>query len=411
LKKIHYHTDCEFFAGCEKMLIYFFKSDLLNEKFKLSFSYAYSKNYAEVLQNYLPREMEIYPLNNLYIQDRFLRKIGFITSYSQIFRIIRFLFRPLNLIMQIYLLYILFSKIKPDILHINNGGYPGALSSRAAVIAGKILGINLIVMVVNNTAIGYSKISRFFDFPVDLFVRNNTNLFITGSIASSNRLRNVLGLNQNKVFVINNGLDVKDFHENEFDSVVKGIKLEYPDAIIFGVIALLEERKGHLVLLKAVNQLRNKHSLNKNNFQILIEGWGPLFYKLTSYVNENNLNDYVKFIGISENINLFTKSIDSLILPSIRDEDFPNVILEAMAYGKPVISTRIAGIPEQVDHNVNGFLVMPGNVEELSNILSRVIRSPRLLTNMSEHSMNRYLAKYTSELAVKKYINLYSGLS
>ena len=111
---------------------------------------------------------------------RILMKLARIIVYGPLF------------IYEVIVLRRLFQKIKPDILHLNNGGYPAALSVRAAAIAGKLASVPKIVMVVNNLAVDYNSVSRFIDYPVDRLVANSVHLFITGSGGSE--LQSVLSL-------------------------------------------------------------------------------------------------------------------------------------------------------------------------------------------------------------------------
>ena len=97
------------------------------------------------------------------------------------------------LVMQIAIL-IGFLGESPDVLHINNGGYPAALSARAAAIAGRLAGVDKIIMVVNNMAVDYHRLSRRFDYPFDRLVVRSVDRFITGSEAASRRLSAVLWL-------------------------------------------------------------------------------------------------------------------------------------------------------------------------------------------------------------------------
>ena len=74
----------------------------------------------------------------------------------------------------------------------------------------------------------------------------------------------------------------------------------------------------------------------------------------------------------------FIGAMDLIVLPSVGYEDFPNVVLEAMRLGKPVIASRIAGTPEQVIDEVTGLLVPPGAPADLSAAIHRVAKDPAL---------------------------------
>lgn len=82
--------------------------------------------------------------------------------------------------------------MKPDILHINNGGYPAAQSALAAAIAGNISGVPKVVMVINNMAMDYKHYSRWIDYPLDRIFVACVNVFITGSSQAAQKLKSVL---------------------------------------------------------------------------------------------------------------------------------------------------------------------------------------------------------------------------
>ena len=113
---------------------------------------------------------------------------------------------------------------------------------------------------------------------------------------------------------------------------------------------------------------------------------------------------------MKKNIVDFMALLDVLILPSVAFEDFPNVILEGMALGKPVISTRLAGIPEQIDDGENGIIVQPGSVIELENAIVGLCSNSDLRTSMGHKSERKFEEKFTAEIARKNYLDLYNKL-
>jgi glycosyltransferase involved in cell wall biosynthesis len=97
-------------------------------------------------------------------------------------------------------------------------------------------------------------------------------------------------------------------------------------------------------------------------------------------------------------------------LPSIQDEDFPNVILEAMALGKPVIASRLAGTPEQVVEGVTGLLVAPRNVTQLAAAICQLIDQAGMRSSMGRAALVRFNVNFTSQIALENYYNLYIKL-
>jgi glycosyltransferase involved in cell wall biosynthesis len=103
--------------------------------------------------------------------------------------------------------------------------------------------------------------------------------------------------------------------------------------------------------------------------------------------------------------------LDVLVFPSIANEDFPNVVLEAMSMGKPVIASRIAGTPEQVEDGVTGWLLEPGNAAAFAGKMAEFIRNEDLIVQMGTRARKRFAEEFTSEIAVARYLNLYQSLT
>jgi glycosyltransferase involved in cell wall biosynthesis len=103
-------------------------------------------------------------------------------------------------------------------------------------------------------------------------------------------------------------------------------------------------------------------------------------------------------------------ALDVLILPSVQDEDFPNVILEAMSLAKPVIASRLAGTPEQVIEGVTGLLVGPRNVAQLGEAILQLIDNTSTRSSMGYAGLRRFNSYFTSQIALDNYSNLYTAL-
>jgi glycosyltransferase involved in cell wall biosynthesis len=410
IPKIHYHSECPFFAGCENMLANFFNSNELTRQYQVTFSYAHSEEYIDGLLARVSVPPPLYPvvfapplrlwrISNpalAFITKAFLTGIGLLMAY------------PL-MAFHAYTLYMLFKKLEPDIVHVNNGGYPGASSALAATIAAKLAGVPRVVMVVNNMALGYWHYSRLFDRPLDYLTARSTDIFITGSTVAGKRLSDVLRLSRDKLCQIYNGISRRQISSSRHETLSR-FGLSKFQGTIFGVVSLLEPRKGHQVLLDAVLHLVSTRHFLDRPFHILIEGSGPLKKGLVKFVDKHQLCEYVSFVGVEKNIANFMNSIDALVLPSISHEDFPNVILEAMSLAKPVIASKIAGTSEQVLQHTTGFLVEPSNAYQLAEAILTLTFNPALRSEMGKAALLRYEANFTSDIAVSKYLDLYSAM-
>jgi L-malate glycosyltransferase len=408
--KIHYHSECPFFAGCENMLANFFNSEQFRQIHAVSFSYVSNERYTQGLQQRVNKELPIYPVNFPDLSDyskfpKWLPLLG----RRMLMAFLRLLYLLPLLIYQVIVLYRLLKKVNADILHINNGGYPAARSALASAIAAKLAGVPKVLMVVNNMAVDYRHCSRWFDYPIDRMVVRCVNVFVTGSQAAGVRLAKVLKLPADQIQPIHNGITLRVSTSTVADTRQR-FGLGHFDGVIFGVVALLIPRKGHQVLLDAILKLVTDKKLTGNEFKVLIEGDGPLHQLLVDFVTLNNLTAWVTFVGNEANVVDFMAALDVLILPSVQDEDFPNVILEAMALGKPVIASRLAGTPEQVLDGITGLLVEPRNVAQLAEAVFQLINNANLRRSMGQASLQRFSTYFTSQIALNNYSSLYTKL-
>lgn len=410
MKKIHYHTDLSYFGGSENMIANFLNSESINNTYQVSLSFRFTEEYSIGLHERLENKVELYPLRlpifRTYKRAGKLSASMLSKCFNYSFYLLEYL--PI-LVMNLLLLLRLLRRVKPDILHINNGGYPGALSCRIAVLAGKIAGIKNIVFVVNNMAMDYSHPYRWPDFFVDRFVARNTSCFITGSLAAMNRLRAVLPLSSKQTAILSNGVDIRGTTETTSQTLSR-LDLESFEGVIFGVVAAMEPRKGHLYLLKSIKLLLEANKKDMKPFVVLIEGSGGVRPQLEEFVKENSLGAVVKFIGNEEAIFNFLSIIDVLVLPSIGGEDFPNVISEAMALSKPIIATKIAGIVEQVVEGQTGLLVDALSEVQMADALATLVLDTKRIDVMGKFGSERYRKLYTSKKSVTKYEDLYESL-
>ncbi|OFW64208.1 MAG: hypothetical protein A2Z35_01845 [Actinobacteria bacterium RBG_19FT_COMBO_36_27] len=292
-------------------------------------------------------------------------------------------------------------------MHINNGGYPGAYSCVSAVFAAKFARINKIVFVINNIITPYNNVLRYIDKPVDKFVKNNVFIFLTGSKYAGNKIRNLWNLSKEKVINIPNTVLPRPLVEPK-ELILKRLGIS-SNNIILGNIAILETRKGQKYLIEALAVIRDKFD-NFKNIILIIEGTGNQKKHLEKLVTDLKLKKNVLFLENEKNIFDIINIFDVFILPSIEYEDFPNVILEAMSLGKPIIGTNIAGIPEQIENGVNGFIVELKNVKSLSEAILTLVKNKEKRIKMGTKSLDHFNKLFSYDKIINDYINLYNQI-
>ena len=134
---------------------------------------------------------------------------------------------------------------------------------------------------------------------------------------------------------------------------------------------------------------------------LYLVGDGPLITQLTALVNELGINDSVKFVGkvSHDQVSLWMGATDFFCLPSLR-EGCPNVILEALGSGKPIIASRVGAIPDVVSEE-SGILFTPGNVNELSQSLITAFEenwSPVVISNSVKSLSWEHAARHYADI-------------
>ncbi len=158
-------------------------------------------------------------------------------------------------------------------------------------------------------------------------------------------------------------------------------------------------------------------------FQCQIVGEGPLEAELQAQISESSLSEMVTLTGpksqseISELLAQTTVfALAAVVLPDGDSDNLPTVITEAMAHGVPVVSTRVAGIPEQVDDGKTGFLIAPGDVAALAqklqillvdNDLTRLFGNAGFTKARSEFSLESTVAQLRKLVVPKPWWKLF----
>ena len=223
------------------------------------------------------------------------------------------------------------------------------------------------------------------------FFYNIVNNFADKIIAISYSIKRSLlkmGLDKDKITVVYNGLDLDKFKSVRPIDFKSNYKWKEGDLVV-GYI-------GQLSLLKGVNdfidaaKLVNK--IEKNiRFIIIGDSLEDKKYKesLIKSVKDRSLSENIQFTGWLDNIENAYSSIDIVVVPSIFDEPFGLINIEAMASKTPVIATRTGGIPEIVIHGETGFLVDKNCPEQIADRILELDSNADMRLIMGSNGKNR----------------------
>ena len=223
-------------------------------------------------------------------------------------------------------------------------------------------------------------------------------------IALTEYMKNAINQTTDKeVHVIPNGVELNKFAINENKEDTR-CKLGIPqDKTILIFVGRLYAVKGVDYLIKSLNILKKDF----NNFKLLILGDGPEMGNLRQLSQELGNDSYIEFLGRipNEKVSDYLNASDIFVLPSL-SEGFPNVLLEAMACGLPVISTNIRGLDEIIIEGRNGFLINPKSPEEIAHKVEYILDNPLIFESFSQNNKNR-AKKYEWKMVINKLDEIY----
>lgn len=235
------------------------------------------------------------------------------------------------------------------------------------------------------------------------YVSYKSDYLIAVSDSIKKHLVGYFKIKEDKIYTINNFVDPKEKPKNFNSSeLLKQLNIEL-DNIVLVFIGRFSKEKGVDILLEAFKDIQFNHS----NAILLLVGNGEEIASIKKYYSKFNLK--VKIIAPVENIYDYYNIADIIILPS-RVDPFPFIMLEAGLMKKPLIASRVDGIAEFIEHDVNGILVEPENVLSLVEGLKRLIDNPSLRIKLSENLNKKVLDGFTLDKIIPRYREFYRSL-
>ena len=210
-------------------------------------------------------------------------------------------------------------------------------------------------------------------------------------------VKNSLFFKNKKIYKIPNGIDINSFFFEDKTFAKKSLNIPNIFTMLFiAHMAFNNYRKGTHLLERLLNKFKDE-----KNIQFLIVGNDSFKWRKLGYKN-------IHTFDFTENVRdkrLIFCASDCKILTSI-NENFPNVILESMACGTPVIAFESGGVKEIIS-NDNGILVEKENIEKMEDNIRHLKKNYSLFKKLSSNAMKTIKAKFSSEVEIKKYIQIY----
>jgi glycosyltransferase involved in cell wall biosynthesis len=225
---------------------------------------------------------------------------------------------------------------------------------------------------------------------------------ITTSQRIADRLVGELGVPRARVDCIPTGVDLTRFDPATPGTLRKELGLA-DDVALIGMISVLRSWKGHNTLLDAATILLNEG----RKIHLAIAGEGPMRRDLPARMENAPLPGNVTLLGHRADVPKVLASLDVLVLPSYAHEGIPQIILQAQAMARPVVATRIGGIPEVVEDNVTGLLVEPKDAKALAANIAALLDGRALADRLGHAGRNQIEAKYSLDAMGEKLLELY----
>lgn len=310
---------------------------------------------------------------------------------------------PLKDLIALFKLYCLLKKEKFDIVHTHTAK-AGVLGRIAAWLAG---GAKVIHTSHGHNFYGYfgSVKSRLVIMVERLLTRITTKLTTLTELETCD-LDSYNVARPEKVVVINSGLELDLYREVDIDSVQKRNELNVSrDTVLAGMIGRLEPVKGPEYFVEAARLVKERFP----QAEFLIVGEGSLRHALESRCKELSISDKTSFTGWREDIPEILAILDIVVLPSL-NEAVGRILIEAGACGKPVVASRVGGIPEVIRDNETGILVPPRDVTGLANALTSLLENRGRRLTMGEAARDWVDDKFTASRMVERFSSLYTEL-
>jgi len=254
-------------------------------------------------------------------------------------------------------------------------------------------------------------ISRRVDFPLkkNPFSRNKYQKNVDVIIAISEGVKEVLikgGIPPAAVEVIPSGIDFSPFEEVKDKDFLRQEFGWGREDFLVGIVAALEDHKGHRYLLEATRILKDRAP----NIKIVIVGKGSLEMELDQQARELHVEDLVFFLGFREDVPRLLASLNLFVLSS-HMEGLGSSIMDAMASRLPVVATQVGGIPELVIHAETGLLVPPRNPEALAKAILRLYYDRPLGVRLGQRGFEVVHERFSAEAMACRIIDVYEKIA
>ena len=311
-------------------------------------------------------------------------------------------------------------EFKPDIVHINN--FQRQLSA-SIIDAIKKKNIPIVMTAHDLNPICPASIMLYNGEVCDDCITKGYSQCIKKKCVKGSTLKSTLGVMEKKYYDIHKVfrkidciISPSEFNKNQ---LVNG-KLKYNEIVtlhnfvneserneyVLGDYAFylgrLSKEKGILNLIEAIGDIPDA--------KLLIAGDGPERERIEAYISEHKLDGRITLLGYQnqDSIHKYITNSRFVVIPSICNENCPYSVLEAMEIGKPIVASRIGGIPELIADGENGYLYKADDINELKEKLTLLLDDDEKVNSFAQKSRELYESYYSPDSYYNELIKIYN---
>ncbi|MFA7676616.1 MAG: glycosyltransferase [Candidatus Omnitrophota bacterium] len=213
-------------------------------------------------------------------------------------------------------------------------------------------------------------------------------------------MKNVFMVPEEKIVIVNRWVDLSRFNFTDYSR-------RKENNIIISV-GRISPSKGYEHLIRAFKKIvRFNPYLKLRIVGSASKSKGRYLEYLKSLVTRFSLNYNVEFSGFHYDVGKLLDDAKILVAPSVIEESFGRVVIEAFASGVPVVASNIGGFKEIIEPGIDGLLVEPGNSDEISEALLKLIKDPAMAQAITIKARKKVEARYTMEKCLMETAKVY----
>jgi len=290
-------------------------------------------------------------------------------------------------------------RMAPDILHVFN--YPTIYVGLAAGVSANVP-VRVVAIQAHDTWKGWT------ERIVDRMIRRAVTLYLADGEGARQFAMRHQGLDPAHIRVLYDGPDLDGLVPSASPVAVRERLGLRPDWPAIGIVARLHDaHKGQSVFLQSVARIPADLPA-----QFVLVGGGADEPMLRHLAKKLGITDRVVFTGPQSHLADVLHALDILVIPSLRFESVPKILLEGMAVGRPVVASRVGDIPEFLENGVTGLLVEPGDCDGLAAAIRRLLTHPDEAKALADRARAKLLSRgITLRQSLEALSKLYESLA